>query len=602
MSGQSPTSGCYATFPSLSATIGNGADQIQYVVSDAINPWICNSGWITGNYTSGCDGNIASGTFGDYNWAAHAQSNPANPIEKCITSALNPSYVVKIDKKAPPEPIPTLEPVVDGSCLGKYFVKYSWKGVVDEGCGNTSVQYRSQATDLVGGLSIPTQWVNGAAPNLPGYVNLFPSDVWGGLLTQTTQLSYVPGKVIYTHVKSEDALGNKATNFTGPETYIIPSPTPYPPIHVTGPIAEEIGGTCDVMKITGAVTWNPTFSNATGVTASCSIPGPNYNTYACDITIDNHSGVCYPLTTDMTMSAPYAGYDPGIWKSSCPSATPASVHIDVNGAAPSGPTLFFKYSDTAAGWFKSKDTSFNSRTLGNRDNIVPYNVKSIDNNGDDRDLGHSILSGNSGLLLQNGVINPGPNASVDGKPVYSQNKWYTSVYSSTSDMSADTYFDYIRVRKEFTTIDSLAKITTDGIYRIEGNVDISNPAEFNGKNVVLDVKGTATFKSYIDGGATVKTFIPSAGSIAVVANAIAIDSDITEIHAILIGKTVATGESSTGLKIKGNLVDEDTNSLEIKRTQNDPHYPSLFVQFDPQAYLTLLPYLSTSTYDWRQIQ
>ena len=46
--------------------------------------------------------------------------------------------------------------------------------------------------------------------------------------------------------------------------------------------------------------------------------------------------------------------------------------------------------------------------------------------------------------------------------------------------------------------------------------------------------------------------IPTSSSIAIIANAIGINSAVTEVDAILIGNTVDIGASATKLKINGN--------------------------------------------------
>jgi hypothetical protein len=186
---------------------------------------------------------------------------------------------------------------------------------------------------------------------------------------------------------------------------------------------------------------------------------------------------------------------------------------------------------------------------------------------------------------------------------YSQNHWYTSSYTSTNDISYQKYSDYIKARKVVTTISiplGASSFPTDGIYSISGNVILSDPSVFNGKNIVLVVDGTVKF---IKNG-VITSFIPTTGSIAVLAKTIDINPNVTEIDAILIGQTVSTGTFATGLKIKGNLIDEsvDELALSIDRTQADARRPALFVVFDMSAYINVLPYLSTSTYDWRQIQ
>jgi hypothetical protein len=201
------------------------------------------------------------------------------------------------------------------------------------------------------------------------------------------------------------------------------------------------------------------------------------------------------------------------------------------------------------------------------------------------------MLGDSGLLVQDGTLNPGGNAYVGGVLTYSTNNWFTDGYLQANDISYSKYIDYIKARKDFKTITNLSEITTDGMYSISSPVTLS-ATQFDGKKVVLVVQGTsATFTS---------DFIPAGGAVAVLAKDIIIDPSVTEIDAILIGQTVTTGQSAMGLKIKGNLIDE--SALSVERTQSDGRMPSLFVVSNVQMYLDLLPYLSTSTYDWRQIQ
>lgn len=153
----------------------------------------------------------------------------------------------------------------------------------------------------------------------------------------------------------------------------------------------------------------------------------------------------------------------------------------------------------------------------------------------------------------------------------------------------------MKARKDVITITNpdLSQIMTDGIYNINSVVPITlNAAQFDGKKVVLVIQGAAaTFNA---------NFIPVSGSVAILAKDIIIDPTVTEIDAILVGETVTTGTSANGLKIKGNLIDEE--ALQIDRAQADARKPSLFVVFDMPTYLNVLPYLSTSTYDWKQIQ
>ena len=137
---------CDVAFPDLSATYGGGADQIQYAVDNEntfTNPWTCNSGWVAGGYTSGCD--PATGT---YYWTARAQST-ASPT-KCSTSALSPAYTVQVDKTAPT--IPSLSTTAT-DCSNQ--VIFSWPNSTDTGCFQ-NIEYWLQAQDGAGNEFINT--------------------------------------------------------------------------------------------------------------------------------------------------------------------------------------------------------------------------------------------------------------------------------------------------------------------------------------------------------------------------------------------------------------------------------------------------------------
>jgi len=345
------------------------------------------------------------------------------------------------------------------------------------------------------------------------------------------------------------------------------------------------------MDIASGITFSPSFSPSLGVSYTCTTP--TSSTYACNITIDNQSGQCISPTVDITMNGTYSGYSAVEWRDSCGSSSKI-ISSDVSRSPPDPPLLntplYLTYSSGGAGgWFKLKDASFNSRQSGRQD-FIPNNVKAYDTT-DDTDVNHKVLSGNSGLLVQYGALQPGANAYVGGVLTYSTNNWFTDGYLQANDVSYSKYIDYVKARKDFKTITNLSEITTDGVYSISLPVTLS-ATQFDGKKVVLVVQGTsATFTS---------DFIPAGGSVAVLAKDIIIDPSVTEIDAILIGQTVTTGVSVNGLKIKGNLIDE--SALSVERTQSDGRMPSLFVVSNIQMYLDLLPYLSTSTYDWRQIQ
>lgn len=548
----------------------------------------------------------------------------SHQVQVCSSNgfALNCSsaFTVTIDNTAPPVPQPTTTLATDPNCLGKFNLVYSWGAVSDTGCAT------------LGPTPVVTYWSQTSLTPTPAFPNnLFPINTWGTYTSQTTSSSYAPGTRFYTHVRSRDSVDNQsAWSTTG--FIVIPSPSPYPTIHVSGPLTEDINRACTPMTLLSSLTLQPL--PIVGVTPTCTTP--TTSTYDCTFVVDNQRGACVSPNILVTMGGTYSGYGTIGWRNgnNCtgypvsrnysigdsetnipiylsynsnlptaePSPTPEPPTITVT---PGGPTLTpvpptatptpITVSN-AAGWFKLKDTSFNSRQ-SNRQDYVPYYIQTYDS--DDSTTNHNIMIGNAGVLFTNTSLQPGANAYVSGTIYYSSNNWYSTNYTAANNVNYLKYIDYIKARKDFKILTTLpltsASFPTNGIYSISENVDL-DPTWFDGKNIVLVVAGgkTATFNT---------DFIPpNNGSVAILASNITIAATVTEIDAILIGQTLSTGDSTTPLKIKGNIIDEENGGLFVGRGRSDGSRPSLFVIFNPKIYIDVLPYLSTSSYDWRQVQ
>ena len=102
----------------------------------------------------------------------------------------------------------------------------------------------------------------------------------------------------------------------------------------------------------------------------------------------------------------------------------------------------------------------------------------------------------------------------------------------------------------------------------------------------------------------------SGRAIALIATgAISIHSSVTDINAILIANSVdiasdlaSPNQSLNTLKIHGNLISNTAINAPLERERVNYLQPSLFVVFNPQMYLDLLPYLSTIVREGREIQ
>lgn len=502
----------------------------------------------------------------------------------CSNSAVASSSFF-FDKDAPSQPIPVITPIADDTCWGRYKLQYTWGASTDVGCGNSSIVYQSQASSVNNTFPVP---------------NEFPDNTWGGALTQTSNPypgSYVPGTRVYTHAASRDALGN-TLGYSGPESTTIPVPSPYPTIHIEGSFSEKVNSTCtDKITLDDApsLTINPVLNPNTGATVSCS---NDAQSYSCNITINNITGLCVVPNTTLTLNASYPGYSSVEWHNgeTCMGLSKLSWNLNVGDNKIKIP-LFFQYSGgdgAGGGWFKLSRTSFNSR-MNDRPNYLPNSMTPYDDVDDPGASKYMIIDSSAGNVIQNGAVVIG---SASTK--YSEKNWQTTGYQNTNDITYAKYIDYMKARKDFTTITLLplssSSFPTDGIYSIAQDVTL-DPTWFDGKNIVLVIQ--AGKKALFTGTDFITT-----GSLAVLAPTIEIEASVTQINAILIGQTVSTGTvpNSNPLKIVGNLIDEEVDGLTIGRSRTDSSKPTLFVVFDANMYFNVLPYLSTSTYDWRQIQ
>lgn len=497
--------------------------------------------------------------------------------EKCSAD-----FSVTIDNTAPPKPVDSMQYIQDPSCLGRYSAKYSWTAVTDTGCAG-GVEYWAQGSS--GNAVNPD---GGFKTILNGW-DLNGGNTWGSVTTRTAAQSYSPGTQLYFHVQSRDAVDNQSGWTTTTASAIIPTPSPFPPIHVDGALVEKISDACygGLTVDPTSFTFQPVLNPSDGTTANCQITNGGTK-YSCDFNIDNQHGACYDNTLQIQLSGTYPGYGIMGWHLG-DACTGDLVSINFTpGESKSDVPLYLEYggSDPNDGnWFKLSKTSFNSRLSG-RNNVVPRTFSAFDS--DDSTATRNIMINSSGVLVQNSPMIVGT-----GTVSYSSSNWYTSGYQYSNDVSYQKYVDYLKARKDFKTVTDVTQITTDGIYSMTAPVNLVSAQQFDGKKVVLVVEGDAATTFEAD-------FKPAGGSVAVLGKNIEIDPAVTEIDAIIIGETVSTGASSSGLKIKGNLIDE--SALPIERSLADKRKPSLFVILDTKMYLDVLPYLSTSTYDWRQIQ
>lgn len=123
VTGQSPTSGCYGSFPTLLGTYGSGADQERFLVTtDAgLSNSVCDSGFTTSSTFGSC-----SASTNTYYWSSQSKST----IGACVQSSLAPVYTLGVDSSAPAKPV---TPAASYNA-GTKEITFTWSSSTDAGC------------------------------------------------------------------------------------------------------------------------------------------------------------------------------------------------------------------------------------------------------------------------------------------------------------------------------------------------------------------------------------------------------------------------------------------------------------------------------------
>lgn len=250
------------------------------------------------------------------------------------------------------------------------------------------------------------------------------------------------------------------------------------------------------------------------------------------------------------------------------------------------------------GWYKLSNASLHKN--GSIFNYFPAPVEKFDN---DDTLDPYLIVNNAGVITANGPIEYGINSAKS-----SANNWERPAYTKQSNLLSDisSYVKYVKARKKFKIITNLTQIERDTINILSAEtVTINSPSQINVDNAVLIVEGNITI-----GPLPGNKLNASGRSIALMATGtINIHSSVTDINAILIANSIdiaselsSPNKSPNTLKVNGNLISNTVINAPLERERANHLQPSLFVIFNPQMYLDLIPYLSTITREGREIQ
>ena len=251
-------------------------------------------------------------------------------------------------------------------------------------------------------------------------------------------------------------------------------------------------------------------------------------------------------------------------------------------------------------WIKLRDTSFQSRN--SLINSIPTSIVTYDT---DDTIDPYFIIYNAGVVVGDPLIDI-DNINSNAKFSDPTSANHSATHLPTYPLSPNSFLSYIKARKQHTTVNSLNQIITDGLYTYQGNlvIDNSNPiSDATASKFVLIVEGDVTIDQvkFNIGNDCIDTLTSKSIAILSKTGTIVFSNTSQCAAGVFIASNIDTGSTTNkGLKIVGNLVAQ-TSLINGREWTNDS-MPSLFIKFDPVQYINLLPYLSTVSYQWSQVQ
>ncbi len=224
---------------------------------------------------------------------------------------------------------------------------------------------------------------------------------------------------------------------------------------------------------------------------------------------------------------------------------------------------------------------------------LPALITAFDASGDD-DGTRNLVIGEPGIVTSAGDI-----TLYSSDPFKSShNEWQNINYSFTSQSLVSNFYDYIKARKTYEVIDSVVDVVENQVNVIKtDSLSIGNDVFSATPPFILIIRNAAD----TDYGNLVVTENIDSGNtnVVILAKSITFESAVTSVYGVFIADSATIQGTTSGLKVVGNLI---LNSSVDIPDRTDTSKPSIFVVVDPDQYVSLLPLISVSKYDFQQTQ
>ena len=228
--------------------------------------------------------------------------------------------------------------------------------------------------------------------------------------------------------------------------------------------------------------------------------------------------------------------------------------------------------------------------------VEPFNSSDKDTSSS---LPHFLTSTGAGISL--GTVNVGSVATI------STTNWKVDGYTSTLPNTPSSLFKEIMQKKTYqeytqtssapntlTLSDAITVIDTPTTYTLASLAFAGDKPSYtliikNGSNLGNLTIDTASLN-------------PSGSpALLIIADTITLTPSVSTLGAVIIARTMNAGSGSE-LFIKGNLSLTTPLTHQRVRADSDDRKPTIFIEFSPDMYLSLLPSLGSTSREWSQIE
>ncbi|HLD26865.1 MAG TPA: hypothetical protein VJB63_02840, partial [Patescibacteria group bacterium] len=263
----------------------------------------------------------------------------------------------------------------------------------------------------------------------------------------------------------------------------------------------------------------------------------------------------------------------------------------------------------ASNYYKLKNIQYRRSGSATADIFSPIPANPLPYDSDDNG-GFYFLTGQQGSPLTSPFDQPTTTLGSGifygslniGSAEFSFKNWKKSFQSSFKFTPA-ILLELIKSRKKYITKNAVPVDFNEGdIYIINATSTVTiQDNQVNQEKKIIIVNG-ADLKLTPNGSST--TFnSPNKSLLFMSTGTVRFDAQIEEANGIFMGNNIDLGTTDDAeLKIKGNLISVNpVNTNPLSRKRFDNQRPSLFVIFDAKPYIDLLPYLSTTSYQWNEL-